>query len=241
MSSNKGIVRTQLTNCSYQSVQEYLGLDKDNIKMTSLRPVHHWKTPTLVLLDLYVSSITEVNEKAQTFSPHIYVEMGWVNEFTKWNATDFCGITFMSVPKEMLWIPDITVMEIIRTEFSTNEAPFLKMLSEGFVNGGQAFTLTSVCKMDLYRFPFDTQSCTLTLQSSLHTIEEFHIEAYSNASSLTAHSKEFFVNKGEWELISINMSKSFIESSGRVWDQLIYTVLIPSYIVILCGTVMVLL
>ncbi|XP_072550364.1 5-hydroxytryptamine receptor 3A-like [Salminus brasiliensis] len=215
-----------LSNCSYQAVQEYLGLDKDNIKMTSLRPVLHWRTPTLVLADIYVSSITEMNEKAQTFSPLVYLEMGWVNEFTKWNPADFCGIDHISVPKEMLWIPDITITENIRAEFSTKEPPFLKIKSEGIVAVVEAYTMTSACKMDLHLFPFDIQSCTLTLQSFLHNIDEIKIDAYSNASILTISSKQFFQTQGEWDLVSINMSKAHIQASGRVWDQLTYTITI---------------
>ncbi|KAL6476291.1 hypothetical protein MHYP_G00147900 [Metynnis hypsauchen] len=223
--ASTGIVQA-LSNCSYQAVQEYLGLDKDNIKMTSLRPVFNWKTPTHVSADLYISSITEVNAKAQTFSPLVYLEMGWVNEFTKWNPSDFCGITVMSVPKEMLWIPDVIVMESIRTEYSTQEALFLKVKSTGVVAFVQAYIMTTACKMDLFRFPFDTQSCTLTLHSTLHNIEELRIDAFSNASMLTLSSKQIFQNQGEWDLVCINMSKTYIQSNGRQWDQLTYTITI---------------
>ncbi|KAI4876922.1 hypothetical protein NFI96_030237 [Prochilodus magdalenae] len=199
------------SNCSYQAIQEYLQLDKDNNKLTSLRPVLHWETPTFVAVDLYVSAITEV---------------GWLNEFTAWNPADFCGITVMTVRKEMLWIPDVTILENIRTEFSTQESPYVKLMSNSFAVLGQTYTMTTACKMDLYLFPFDIQSCTLTLQSLMHNIEEFTINAYSNASMLTLTSKQFFQNQGEWDLVSINMSKTRAQSSGRQWDQLTYTITI---------------
>uniref|UniRef100_A0A8B9H439 Si:ch211-256e16.10 n=1 Tax=Astyanax mexicanus TaxID=7994 RepID=A0A8B9H439_ASTMX len=151
---------------------------------------------------------------------------GWVNEFTKWNPVDFCGIHHMCVAKEMLWIPDINIIENIRTEFSTQEPPVLKMMSEGIVTVVYSYTMTSACKMNLYKFPFDTQSCTLTLQSFLHYIDEFRIKAYSNASMLTDGSKLFFKTQGEWDLISINMSNNQLHAGGRVWDQLLYTITI---------------
>ncbi|XP_026864924.2 5-hydroxytryptamine receptor 3A-like isoform X2 [Electrophorus electricus] len=222
--ASTGVVQA-LSNCSYLALQEYLGLDKNNIKMTSLRPVDHWQTSTLVFADLHVSSIVEVTEKAQIFSLQVFMEMSWVNEFTKWNPKDFCGITFMPVSKQILWIPDINIIENLKIEFSTLESPFLKMQSSGIVTVGQFYTITAACKMDLYQCPFDTQSCTLTLQSTLDS-EELQIEPYSNDSMLHLGSKQLLQIQGEWDLLNINMSKTHLQASGKDWDQLTYTVTI---------------
>ncbi|XP_076844737.1 5-hydroxytryptamine receptor 3A-like [Brachyhypopomus gauderio] len=193
--------------------------------MSALRPVDHWQTSTLVFAALHILSVVEVNEKAQSFSLQVFMEMSWNNEFTKWNPKDFCGITLMSISKQMLWIPDINIIESTRIEFLSLESPFLKIQSSGIVTVGQFYTTTAACKMDLYQFPFDTQICTLTLQSTLD-FDELQIEPYTNDTVLTLGSNQLLQTQGEWDVLNISMSKTQLQASGKEWDQLTYMVTI---------------
>ncbi|KAL1277613.1 hypothetical protein QQF64_024286 [Cirrhinus molitorella] len=211
-------------NCSYKALIEHLGLGNDDIQMTSLRPVFEWKTPTYVFLDLYVTSITEVNEKAQSLSTQVTILLGWANPFTVWNQDDFCGISLCSVKKDMIWIPDISITESIKTEFATSENQYVQLLYHGAVVTSNTFAVTTACKMNLHQFPFDVQSCTITLQSPIHSIEELIISPFSDASFLTFSSKKAFQTQGEWELLSINTSKANVSTLGDPQDQLIYKI-----------------
>ncbi|XP_016312674.1 5-hydroxytryptamine receptor 3A [Sinocyclocheilus anshuiensis] len=211
-------------NCSYKALLEHLGLGNDDIQMTSLRPVFKWKTPTFLFLDLFVTSITEVNEKAQSLSTQVTILHGWVNEFTVWNPDDFCGITLCSVKKDMVWTPDISITESIKTEFATMENQYVQLQNQGAVVTSNTFAVTTACKMNLHQFPFDVQSCTFTLQSPIHSSKELVISPFSDASFLTLSSKKAFQTQGEWELLSINTSKANVTTLGEPQDQLIYKI-----------------
>ncbi|XP_073689265.1 5-hydroxytryptamine receptor 3A [Garra rufa] len=213
-------------NCSYKALIEHLGLGNDDIQMTSLRPVLEWKTPTYVFLDLYVTSITEVDEKAQSLSIQVTAWHGWINQFTVWNPDDFCGITLCSVNKNMIWTPDISIIESIKTEFATMETQYVQLQNEGIVVTSATFAVTTACKMNLHQFPFDVQSCTVSLQSPIHSSKELVISPMSDASFLTLSSKKAFQTQGEWELLSINTSKANVSTLGEPQDQLIYKITI---------------
>ncbi|XP_073712947.1 5-hydroxytryptamine receptor 3A-like isoform X3 [Misgurnus anguillicaudatus] len=217
---------TTTDSCSYKGLIEYLGLDSDDFQMTSLRPVYNWRKPTKVYVDLFVTSITDVNEKAQSFATQITVVLGWVNDFTSWNASNFCGIQTCTIQKDKLWTPDIGIAESIATEFASMENSYVKMFSEGHVLLSETLILTTACKMDLYTFPFDAQTCTLTLQSALHSINELTINQFSDASFMTASSKKAFQTQGEWDLLSITVSKSNMTTFGYLLDQLKFEITI---------------
>ncbi|KAI2666615.1 5-hydroxytryptamine receptor 3A [Labeo rohita] len=151
---------------------------------------------------------------------------GWVNQFTVWNPDDFCGITECSVKKDMIWTPDISITESIKTEFATMENQYVQLLNAGIVVTSNTFTVTMACKMNLHQFPFDVQSCTFTLQSPIHTTEELIINPVSDASFLTLSSKKAFQTQGEWELLSLNTSKANVSTFGHPQDQLIYKITI---------------
>ncbi|XP_077067729.1 5-hydroxytryptamine receptor 3A [Siphateles boraxobius] len=213
-------------NCSYKALLEHLGLDKSDVQMTSLRPVHNWTTPTMVYMNLLVTSITEVDEKAQSISTQITVIIGWYSEFTMWNPDEFCGIYFSSIKKDMVWIPDINIIESVKTEFATIENQHVQLRNEGIILTSNTLALTSACKMDLHQFPFDVQSCNITLQSPIHSSKELLINPFSDASFLTLSSKKAFQTQGEWELLNINISKGRANPLGEEQDQLIYTITI---------------
>ncbi|KTF94060.1 hypothetical protein cypCar_00021878 [Cyprinus carpio] len=156
-------------NCSYKALIEHLGLANDDIQMTYLRPVVNWRTPTSVYTDLYVTSITEVDEKAQSLSTQVTIAHGWYSDFTKWNPDDFCGIKVCPIKKDMVWTPDIVITERRRGE-------------------------------------------------------ELIIRPFSGASFLTLSSKQAFQTQGEWEFLSINMSKANVSTLGELQDLLIYKI-----------------
>nr|XP_055031937.1 5-hydroxytryptamine receptor 3A-like [Misgurnus anguillicaudatus] len=211
---------TATDNCSYKGLIEHLGLDSDNFQMKSLRPVYNFSNPTGVLVDLFVTSITDVNEKAQSFATQITLVLGWINEFTRWNDSNFCGLQTCTIDKDKMWIPDITIAESIKAEFAAVENPYVKMFNFGGVLLSETLILTTACKMDLYKFPFDVQTCELTVQSSLNSIDELTVNPFSDASFMTASSKKAFQTQGEWELLSITVSKSNMSTLGYVLDQL---------------------
>ncbi|KAL1277530.1 hypothetical protein QQF64_024203 [Cirrhinus molitorella] len=82
--------------------------------------------------------------------------------------------------------------------------------------------------MDLYRFPFDSHTCNITLQSTAYSVYEISIDEITNADGITGRSKELFQAQGEWELIKINVTKAIINViyEDLNLDQLIYQITI---------------
>ncbi|TRZ03042.1 hypothetical protein DNTS_028683 [Danionella cerebrum] len=190
--------------------------------MTSLRPVDNWQNAVTIFTDLYLISITEVNEKAQSISTQITVAHGWGSDFTLWNPDDFCGMKTCTVTKDMIWTPDIMIAESIKTEYATPDNQNVMLKAEGIVVLKKVLAATTACKMNLFLFPFDVQSCTFTLQSPVFPIDELKVNPFSDATFLTQTSQKAFQTEGEWELLNISISKSTIAPMGDVLDQLVY-------------------
>ncbi|XP_016113099.1 5-hydroxytryptamine receptor 3A-like [Sinocyclocheilus grahami] len=209
---------------AYDALFEHLGLDKnDNQK----RPLYYGDA-THVFVELYVTSIIDVNEKAQSLTIQVKMITAWINIKMDWNSHEFCGMNTFSARKDMVWTPDIVIAESIKTDFGTKESPYVQFYSYAFTVLSDILVLTTACKMDLHKFPFDIHSCNLTLQSSAYSIEELKVLTFADSEWVTHESKQTFQAQGEWELLSINMVKSNI-SVGYEWDmkdQLIYQITI---------------
>ncbi|XP_016328415.1 5-hydroxytryptamine receptor 3A-like [Sinocyclocheilus anshuiensis] len=209
---------------AYDALFEHLGLDKnDNQK----RPLYYGDA-THVFVELYVTSIIDVDEKAQSLTIQVKMITAWININMDWNSHEFCGMNTFSARKDMVWTPDIVIAESIKTDFGTKESPYVQFYCYAFTVLSDILVLTTACKMDLHKFPFDIHSCNLTLQSSAYSIEELKVLTFADSEWVTHESKQTFQAQGEWELLSINMVKSNI-SVGYEWDmkdQLIYQITI---------------
>ncbi|XP_051573552.1 5-hydroxytryptamine receptor 3A-like [Myxocyprinus asiaticus] len=211
---------------AYKDLYKSLDLDKNYIQMVNLRPVPSSHTYTSVYVGLYVSSITNVNEKEQSFSTQVRIYTVWTDDSFSWSYDDYCGMRTLSARKDQIWTPYLGITESIKTEYATMESQYALMIYDGDVLLLDALSLTTACIMDLYRFPFDIQSCNITLQSSVLSSQELRIKPLSDEQEFTDVSKQSFKTQGEWELLSVNYSRGYSYVFGHEFSKLIFKVTI---------------
>nr|XP_046168868.1 5-hydroxytryptamine receptor 3A-like [Oncorhynchus gorbuscha] len=193
--------------CSYQDVLDHLNLTRGNDVFTSTRPVLDHTHPTMVHLDVYLYAILAVT---------------WNNERIWWDPSQFCGISRVSVPKEMLWIPDLLIYEMIEKDDGPH-SPYLYVSHDGIVLIEDEMKVVSTCKMDVHKFPFDTQRCNITFSSAIHIVTDIQLIPFSNSSRVTQASREVMQTQGEWEFLDMTVSRGKL-ILDREWDQISYTI-----------------
>ncbi|XP_038592501.1 5-hydroxytryptamine receptor 3A-like [Micropterus salmoides] len=164
--------------CGYQDVLNYLNLTKNNDLYTMARPVINYTTTTNVYLQMLVHSILDVKETDQTFVPYIWIYMAWQNEHIYWKPEDFCGLSSMSVPIDRLWRPDITIEEMTEMD-KAPPSPYIRIFWNGWVVRLNDMVLVSTCKMQVYKFPFDIQSCNISFKSAIHHVSQISMKRRS--------------------------------------------------------------
>ncbi|XP_042363277.1 5-hydroxytryptamine receptor 3A-like [Plectropomus leopardus] len=208
--------------CSYQDVVDYLNLTTDNSAFKVTRPVLDHKNLTIVKLDIILYAILAVMEKTQTFIPFIWATVTWNNERISWDPAQFCGITHISVPKDMLWKPDLFIYEMTQKDDSPQN-PYMYVSNDGKINSEEDMRVVSTCEMDVHKFPFDTQRCNISIGSAIHCVEEIRLFPFSNSSRATQFSRELMITQGEWEFLQLSVISRNVTFDDKQWEQLIYT------------------
>uniref|UniRef100_UPI003AAA536A 5-hydroxytryptamine receptor 3A-like n=1 Tax=Centroberyx gerrardi TaxID=166262 RepID=UPI003AAA536A len=209
--------------CSYQDVLDYLNLTRGNEAFTSTRPVLDHTHLTTVQLDISLYSILAVTEKIQTFVPFIWIEMNWNNELISWDPSQFCGISQIALPQNMLWKPDLFIYEMTQKD-ETILNPYLYVTHKGIVSIEEDLKVVSSCKMDVHKFPFDTQRCSITFSTVMYTVDEVRLIPVSNSSRATQSSLELMLTQGEWEFLNLLVTNVTFSFNRGDWDQIIYTI-----------------
>ncbi|XP_061837429.1 5-hydroxytryptamine receptor 3A [Nerophis lumbriciformis] len=210
------------SDCSYSSLLSHLNLSTSNDLLTIMRPVRNWTTVSVVRLDILLYGILEVNEKFQTLTSHVWMQMVWNNEYLTWNPVQFCGINKLTVPKSMLWIPDIVIEEDASDSGSMKVSPYVTLHFNGLMQIYTRQRLTSTCTLNLFSFPFDKQSCNISFRSMNHDKNTVTLVTLRADDFVTDVPEQQLVTKGEWTLQAVESEQNGTQFSNR--DILVFQV-----------------
>ncbi|XP_061564874.1 5-hydroxytryptamine receptor 3A-like [Cololabis saira] len=208
--------------CSYQDILDYLNLTTDNSVYKLTRPVLDHTHVTVVKLNLVLYAILAVVEKTQTFIPFLWASVRWRDERISWDPDDFCGITHVSVPRDLLWAPDLFFYEMVEKDNSPQN-PYMFVFHDGTVSFDDDMRVVSTCKMDVHKFPFDTQECNISISSASFSVNEMQIVPISNSSRATQFSREIIMTQGEWEFLQVSINNVVVTFDETPWEMLTYT------------------
>lgn len=127
--------------------------------------------------------------------------------------------------------------------------PYIDVTYDGLVASDQDMKVVSTCKMDIHKFPFDTQSCNITIGSATYCGErafsppqavtsftslpcrsplapdkELKLIPFSNSSRATQFSREVIRTQGEWEFLRLSVSHNNVTMHDKTWEIIVYTV-----------------
>ncbi|XP_037546869.1 5-hydroxytryptamine receptor 3B-like [Nematolebias whitei] len=220
---NEGSAEMQDRVCSYEDVLTYLNLTKDNSRYIMSRPVKNYRTTTTVKLQMLIYAILDVREADQTFISYIWVHMLWENDYIMWNTSEFCGIPYIEVPAEVLWKPDLMIEEMIEKD-KAPPSPFLCINADGTVELRNDVVVISTCKMHIYTFPFDIQTCNVSFKSVLYADDEINITEFENKTMATEWSFEAMRSKFEWMYLSQTITTKTVNYFGFNQSVIVYTI-----------------
>ncbi|KAG8569224.1 hypothetical protein GDO81_014304 [Engystomops pustulosus] len=84
-----------------------------------VRPVKNWRKTTTVYIEIAIYAILGVDEKNQYVKSYIWYNQSWVDDFLMWDPVQFDNITYIYLPTNSIWLPDIMIEEIVGARDST--------------------------------------------------------------------------------------------------------------------------
>ncbi|XP_028424343.1 5-hydroxytryptamine receptor 3A-like [Perca flavescens] len=210
-------------NCGYRNVLDYLKLNKNNDTYTMTRPVKEFNTTTMVHLQILIYGILDVRERDQTFVPYVWIYMKWQNEHIKWSPTEFCKIEEVVVPTELLWKPDITIEEMTEKD-KAPPSPYLTIKWNGEVTLRNEMMIVSTCKMQVYKFPFDIQSCNLSFKSAVYSDAEIMFQTIEDGLKNTEWTHQLMRTQYEWLFLSMTINIKTVNDLIYNQSMIVYTI-----------------
>ncbi|NXH15989.1 5HT3A protein, partial [Bucco capensis] len=137
----------------------------------------------------------------------------WDNTVATWDPQDFCNISRVILPTDSYWSPPIFILE--RVNGQQTSLDYMVLMHNGTFNYTQAFQVTLTCSLRILKFPFDTQTCNLSIASFLYPVEDLVMKTRRTPAEMMRASQSFFLTDGEWQFTNL----SIIEYTEKIDDD----------------------
>ena len=194
-----------------------------------VRPVLNYSEAVQVQLGLGVKTIESFNQMEETISLNVWQRMNWNDEKLVWSDT-MSNLTFISLDPNDIWTPDLELLNAAtRPEIYTLKGG-LYLYSDGSVIYSKPTILDFSCPLELSRFPFDTQTCTMNISSWVYTDGLLSLIPNTDVSKQIDVLDTF--GHSEWEVIEyrVTTSKEKRECCGdEEFDVLSYSFILQRF------------
>uniref|UniRef100_A0A4W4EKF5 GABA(C) receptor n=1 Tax=Electrophorus electricus TaxID=8005 RepID=A0A4W4EKF5_ELEEL len=152
-------------------------------------------------VDVQVESLDSISEVDMDFTMTLYLRHYWKDERLSFPSSTNKSMTFDGRLVKKIWVPDVFFVHSKRSFIhdTTTDNIMIRVYPDGQVLYSLRVTVTAACNMDFSRFPLDSQTCTLELESYAYTDEDLMLYWKSGDESLSTDDKislsQFLIQK----------------------------------------------
>ncbi|XP_029451282.1 gamma-aminobutyric acid receptor subunit rho-2 [Rhinatrema bivittatum] len=152
-------------------------------------------------VDVQLESLDSISEVDMDFTMTLYLRHYWKDERLSFPSNANKSMTFDGRLVKKIWVPDVFFVHSKRSFIhdTTTDNIMLRVYPDGQVLYSMRITVTAMCNMDFSRFPLDTQTCMLELESYAYTDEDLMLYWKNGNESLKTDEKislsQFLIQK----------------------------------------------
>uniref|UniRef100_A0A672JSU6 Cholinergic receptor, nicotinic, epsilon n=1 Tax=Salarias fasciatus TaxID=181472 RepID=A0A672JSU6_SALFA len=170
----------------------------------NIRPVVHPEDKVTVHIMLTLTNLISLNEKEETLTTNVWLEIQWSDPRLAWNTSDYFGIDIIRVPCTTVWLPDIVLENNIDGKFDVAYYANVLITYDGWMYWLPPAIYRSTCAIEITYFPFDYQNCTLVFRSQTYSANE--VDLILNADEGQTIEWVYidpaaFTENGEWAIV----------------------------------------
>ncbi|XP_030043823.1 acetylcholine receptor subunit epsilon isoform X2 [Microcaecilia unicolor] len=158
-----------------------------------------------VQLKLTLTNLISLNEKMETLTTNVWLEITWIDYRLTWNLSAYDNIDKIRVPFDNVWLPDIVLENNIDGKFDVAYYANVLVNHTGDMYWLPPAIFRSTCSIEVTYFPFDWQNCSLVFRSQTYSANEIDLQLALNFS--TNETVEWvdidppaFTENGEWAI-----------------------------------------
>ncbi|XP_046574947.1 neuronal acetylcholine receptor subunit beta-3-like [Haliotis rubra] len=161
-----------------------------------VRPVHSHEEAIQMDMVFSLGSIDSLDLKSQKLKWNGWLTLTWHDKLLSWNASQYGDTDFIMVPQTKIWLPDYVINNDVSAKTVLGNAGTLVFIrSSGKVTWEPGMISETSCKIDIRKYPFDTQTCSIDFLPWMTTSKFMNTTVSSNKIEMSG-----FVPHGEFTI-----------------------------------------
>ncbi|CAH1776797.1 unnamed protein product [Owenia fusiformis] len=160
---------------TYDSVEARLfrNFKQANGEMRYVRPISQNSTgETRINVSLSLLKINDMVAKDEKLTTTVRLKVEWDDYRLSWNKTNYGNLDVIHLPLNMLWMPELEIMNGYRFTHIDISEHKAKVSSNGTVSISRVMHLATSCTLNLTLYPYDDQTCDINIGSWNWNAEE---------------------------------------------------------------------
>ncbi|XP_069500024.1 acetylcholine receptor subunit epsilon [Ambystoma mexicanum] len=158
-----------------------------------------------VQIKLILTNLISLNEKEETLTTNVWIEIQWTDYRLAWNKSEYGGLELLRIPSHLLWLPDIILENNIDGKFDVAYYANVLVYDSGYMYWLPPAIYRSTCSIVVTYFPFDWQNCSLSFRSQTYSANEIDMQLSVDSESQVLIEwvdidPEAFTENGEWAI-----------------------------------------
>ncbi|CAJ0599047.1 unnamed protein product [Cylicocyclus nassatus] len=167
----------------------------------AVRPVYNASKTVNVYIGLTLTHIFNIDERSQVLALNAWVEQSWHDERIRWEPSEFGNLSKLTLATTYVWTPDIVLYNNARDFSRGFVATNLHVNYDGEVQWAPPQKIYSRCHMDVTKFPFDHQFCSLIFRSWIYDTSQLDLTMVTRYDGKSPFTRDSFTENGEWEIV----------------------------------------
>ncbi|XP_060585218.1 acetylcholine receptor subunit alpha-like 1 isoform X3 [Ruditapes philippinarum] len=152
--------------------------------------------PVSLSIGIRLIDLVDLFEHEEIMETSVYIEQLWTDFRLSWDPSRYNRIHVINVPVKELWQPDISLFNNAEVQLETMDTLAIVF------NNGQVFyspkaRIRTRCTMDMMKFPYDEQTCSIKFGS--YTYDGYKINLTMYHENISFDLSEYSESK-EWQL-----------------------------------------
>ena len=168
-------------------------------------PLLNFDNSAQVTIDASVITLNDFNDISGEVSMTTVLNFQWTEQRIKWHPRDYNGMNHLFVPFTDLWRPHVVVQNAAgKVEDLGKDSIVLRLGHDGTVKWVFGQVLRFTCSVNVKYYPFDTQTCFLSITSWAFSNTDVKLSAKSSVLNT-----DFYSDNSQWILVPLNTSMPY--------------------------------
>lgn len=154
----------------------------------------------VITMGVGVQNLESFDQMEETIDINMWVRLNWVDENLRWNSS-VSNISFLSVSTNSIWIPDIELLNAASIPQIYTLKGGINLYNDGLLMWSNPAIYSFSCALELYRFPFDTQTCIMKFSSWVYDNSLLILVANPDVNKQIDLLESF--SHSEWEIVGV--------------------------------------